>query len=167
MTVVENPQNHGRRKIFAMLAMLLGFILGPANSNTIDVYSFSDPGQQRRFDALIDELRCPTCQNQSIADSNAPLSEDLRQRIYELLQSGYDDAAIRAYLVERYGDFISYRPPLEPATWLLWFGPLVIFLGAVTVLMVWIRQRQVQAPPNLSDQEQQRLQQLIGHQRES
>lgn len=91
-----------------------------------------DPERMR---ALEEELRCLVCQNQSIADSQAPLAQDLREELQRLMREGRSDDEIRAWMVERYGDFVLYRPPFKPTTWALWLGPL--FLVGLGGLLVW------------------------------
>lgn len=79
-----------------------------------------------RYHALIQELRCLVCQNQNLAESNAPLAQDLKQQVSEMLLAGKSDTEIKDYLIARYGDFVLYRPPFKPLTWLLWLGPFVL-----------------------------------------
>jgi cytochrome c-type biogenesis protein CcmH len=142
-----------------LLALLL---LVPAAWAAIDAYEFDDPGDERRYRALIEELRCPKCQNQNIAGSNAPLAADLRQKVYDMLQAGESDGAIVDYMVQRYGDFVTYRPPLKPVTWPLWFGPLAAVVLVGLGLAFWIRRRAREAPPEeLSAGERERLQALL------
>jgi len=145
--------------------LLMALLLSPALA-AIDAYEFANPEQEQRFRRLVEELRCPTCQNQNIADSNAPLSTDLRQRIYEMLQQGHSDADIVAFMTARYGDFITYRPPLKPLTWPLWFGPLLLLIAVGLGLAWWIRRRASQPPAELSEQERARLQTLLADSRE-
>ena len=96
---------------------------------------FLDASEEARFNQLIEELRCLVCQNQNIKDSDAPLAEDLRRQILEQIRAGQDDAAIKQFLVDRYGDFVLYRPPLNANTILLWLGPvLILLLGGVATL---------------------------------
>ncbi|HET8819617.1 MAG TPA: cytochrome c-type biogenesis protein [Xanthomonadaceae bacterium] len=89
---------------------------------------FEDAAEARRFRALVSELRCVMCQNQSLADSDALIAHELRVEVLALMRQGLDDDAIKAHLVARYGEFVLYRPRVEPATWLLWFGPGVLLL---------------------------------------
>lgn len=147
-----------RLKAGALIGLWL--LAAPAFA-TVTAYDFADPADEVRFHRLIEELRCPKCQNQTIADSNAPLSEDLRQRVYDMIQQGRSDGEIVDFMVVRYGDFITYRPPLKPVTWPLWFGPLVLIGLAGLGLAIWVRRRQRQALPSLSEQEQARLQTLL------
>jgi len=103
-------------------------------SAEILVYEFKAPELEARFNQLSQELRCPKCQNNNIADSNAPLSVDLKDIIHEKLHEGQSDKEIVSFLTERYGDFITYRPPVKPSTWLIWFGPFVVlFIGAFVI----------------------------------
>ncbi|VXB54834.1 Cytochrome c-type biogenesis protein CcmH [Luteimonas sp. 9C] len=96
---------------------------------------FEDTAEERRFHSLVAELRCVMCQNQSLADSNAQIAHDLRREVLTLMREGLDDPAIKSHLVARYGEFVLYRPQVGPATWLLWFGPLLL-LGAGGVV-IW------------------------------
>lgn len=127
----------------------------------INAYEFDDPVDERRFRELIAELRCPKCQNQNIADSNAPLSQDLRQRVYQMLQEGVSNEEIKLFMRDRYGDFITYRPPVKPMTWPLWFGPIGLVLVVGAGLFVWSRRSQNRTQPELSPRERERLQALL------
>ena len=104
---------------------------------------FDSPAQEARFKALTEETRCLVCQNQSIADSNVPLAQDLRREVFLMLQAGQDDATIKNFLVERYGDFVLERPPVRGNTLLLWLAPLLLMIGGAAVLAVTIKKRQV------------------------
>mgnify|MGYP006274597037 CR=1 FL=1 len=116
-----------------------------------------DPVANKRAVALSEELRCLVCQNQSIAESNAELAVDLRRQIREQIDAGRDDKQIIAYMVERYGDFVLYRPPLKASTLLLWLGPPVLFLVCLALLLRYLRQRRhAAAPQPLSDEERRR-----------
>jgi cytochrome c-type biogenesis protein CcmH len=103
-----------------------------------------DPIVEQRLITIAEELRCLVCQNESLAGSRADLAQDLRREVRTLIKSGKSDAEIKEYLVNRYGDFVLYRPPVKPTTWLLWFGPLLLLLGAVWVLFNVIRRSQKQ-----------------------
>jgi cytochrome c-type biogenesis protein CcmH len=92
-----------------------------------------------RYHGLINQLRCLVCQNQTIADSNAPLAQDLRDQVRTQIDSGRSDAEIIDYVTARYGDFVLYRPPFKRATWLLWLGPFVLLLGALAVAVSLMR----------------------------
>ncbi|MFT4196313.1 MAG: cytochrome c-type biogenesis protein CcmH [Pseudoxanthomonas sp.] len=109
---------------------------------------FRDAAQEQRFHALTGELRCVMCQNESLADSQAPIAHDLRRQVLELMNQGRSDAQIKQYLVERYGQFVLYRPQLEPQTWLLWFGPALLLAGGAGTL-AWVVARRRHGAPAL------------------
>ena len=102
---------------------------------------FSDPAEEARFHALAAELRCVMCQNQSLADSNAPIARDLRNEVLELMQQGKSDEEIKAFLTERYTDFVLYRPPLRGSTLWLWIAPAALLAGGAIVLLTVVRRR--------------------------
>ena len=102
---------------------------------------FESQEQQDRFDRLTKELRCLVCQNQNLADSDAQLAHDLRREVHDLLLTGRNDEEIKQFLVDRYGDFVLYRPPVQANTYLLWIAPLVLFLTGAWVLLVSIKKR--------------------------
>lgn len=130
----------------ALLACLLLVLLPapPASAQTVrDVapLAFRDRAEEQRFHALVSELRCVMCQNQSLADSNAPIAHDLRREVFDLMREGRSDAEIKAFLVGRYGEFVLYRPQLGAGTWLLWFGPaLLLVVGGVVIARI-VRRR--------------------------
>lgn len=146
---------------------LLGLTLCGVARAAIDTYEFPNEGERQRFRDLTTELRCPKCQNQDIADSNAPIAADLRKQIYEQLQQGKSDDQIVDYMVARYGDFVRYKPPVNERTWLLWFGPAALLGFGVLVIgaMVARRRRTASgAAATLSAEEQARLNQLLDNQ---
>jgi cytochrome c-type biogenesis protein CcmH len=104
----------------------------------------ADPALEARVAALSAELRCLVCQNQTIADSNAGLASDLREEIREKMRQGQSDAQIIEFMVDRYGDFVLYRPPLKATTMLLWFGPLLLLAVGVAALFHRLRRRRVE-----------------------
>ena len=91
------------------------------------IYEFEEIAQEKRFYSLISEIRCPKCTSGSIASSDVPVSRDLKNKVYELIISGYTDQEIKAYVSERFGNFSDYRPALQGANYFLWFGPLIFF----------------------------------------
>ncbi|QWT21780.1 cytochrome c-type biogenesis protein CcmH [Bacillus sp. NP157] len=117
-----------------------------AIAQAIQPLPFRDHAEELRYQKLSSELRCPMCQNETLADSNAPIAHDLRRQIFEMMQAGKSDAEIKTYLVDRYSDFVLYKPPVEPKTWLLWFGPLVVLAIGGLVVAVQVRRRARQAP---------------------
>ncbi|MGY4881798.1 cytochrome c-type biogenesis protein CcmH [Xanthomonas citri pv. eucalyptorum] len=115
---------------------------------------YASADEEARFHALTAELRCVQCQNQSLADSNAQIAQDLRREVLALMHEGRSDAQIRQFLVARYGEFVLYRPRVESRTWLLWFGPLlVLLLGAGAVVLV-VRKRSAAAPAAPADEQE-------------
>ena len=105
--------------------------------SAIDTYEFKDDATRERFKQLTFELRCPKCQNQNLQDSNSPIASDLRNEVYKMLQEGNDDSEIVDFMVARYGEFVLYRPPVNKATYVLWYGPFgLVVIGIVVVLMV-------------------------------
>ncbi|HYG05017.1 MAG TPA: cytochrome c-type biogenesis protein [Stenotrophomonas sp.] len=103
--------------------------------------AYRDAAEEARFHALTAELRCVQCQNQSLADSNAQIAHDLRREVLALMQEGRSDAQIKQFLVERYGEFVLYRPQVESRTWLLWFGPAALLLGGAVLVIAIVRRR--------------------------
>ena len=108
---------------------------------------FHDTSEEARFHALAAELRCVMCQNQSLADSNALIALSLRREVLDLMRAGQTDAQIKDFLVQRYGEFVLYKPRVEGRTWLLWLGPALILLAGVAVVVVLVRRRPVQPIP--------------------
>ena len=107
---------------------------------------FRDAAEEARFHALVAELRCVMCQNQSLADSNAQIAYDLRREVLELMRQGKDNREIKQFLVERYGEFVLYRPRLETTTWLLWLGPALLLLGGGYIVSRIVRKRTPRTP---------------------
>lgn len=132
----------------------------------IDVYQFKDEEKQARFQQLTAELRCPKCQNQNLADSNAEIAKDLRTKVYQMLEADKSDDAIVKYMLERYGEFVLYEPRLTAQTFLLWYGPaLLLLIGLVTIaLIVRYRIKKTPADENqtdLNNEQQQTLAALL------
>lgn len=145
------------------IAVALCVLFPLAASAFIDTREFDDPAQFDRYRMLTEELRCPKCQNQNIADSNAPIAGDLRAEVYQMLQAGQSDEQIVDFMLARYGDFVLYKPRLSAGTLLLWFGPLLFLMaGGVTLFVMIRRNRQTSSQAgNLTAAEQDRLQQLL------
>ncbi len=139
----------------------LGLVLA-LNAQAVEIRKFDDPTKQHSYENLVKELRCLVCQNQSLADSDADLAKDLRDEVYTIIQSGKSEQDAVKFLVDRYGEFVLYKPPLKTSTTLLWLGPFVLLIGGI--LFLWrqaeVRNRTGQADPALSEEERQRLQQL-------
>ena len=143
------------------LAAWLGLLLlSAAAGAVIETYQFSSPELERRYRQLSRELRCPQCQNQNIADSNAPVSQDLRRLLYRRLEAGATNDEILADMVARYGEFVRYRPSRSGPTLWLWIAPLALLLAGISVPLLLFRRtprRAADAPPALSDEERRRL----------
>ena len=146
-----------------VIAVSLCFVAW-ATSNAwavIETYEFSSPDLERRYHALSQELRCPKCQNQNIADSNAPIARDLRVVLYEQLEAGATDDEILAFMVARYGEFVRYRPGVDRNTVLLWTAPgLLLGVGALGLLMHF-RRRTSQSLAGLTDNEKAEIARLL------
>ncbi|MBC6487296.1 cytochrome c-type biogenesis protein [Aeromonas hydrophila] len=152
------------RMFIASLLLLAG--LGGAGQAlaAIDVYTFDSDAQEQTFRELTKELRCPKCQNQDIADSNAGLAKDLRDKTYQMVREGKDKQEVVDYMVARYGNFILYNPPLMASTLILWLGPLLVIVTGVVMVVVRSRRRPAAATPAdsaLSAEEQRRLAALL------
>lgn len=120
-----------------------------------------DPALEQRVMTLASELRCLVCQNQTIADSNAPLAEDLRNQVREKMRQGSSDSEILAYMVARYGDFVLYRPPFKLTTVLLWFGPLLLLAGGFLVLVRRVLRRRPEQDLEMNASERKRAAELL------
>ena len=99
-----------------------------------DVYPFDNKSDEVLFYSLLDELRCPKCQSSNLSGSNSPISNDLKREVYELVLDDNSSDEIKSFLVKRYGNFIIYNPPLEPATYILWFGPFLLLIMAALII---------------------------------
>lgn len=141
-----------------LLALLLTLAL-PLHAAMNDAPDFSDPVENTRYQHLIQNIRCPTCQNSNIAESNAPLARQLREQIAARIRDGESDSDINRWLQERYGDFIHYDPPLKTQTLLLWGGAPLAMLAALALWLGGRRRRKNSA--RLSDEEKRQLQQWI------
>ncbi len=122
------------------LALGLALVLAGAQAKDAPLAA-ADPALEKRMLSLAAELRCLVCQNQTIADSNAPLAEDLRRQVREMIARGESDAQIIDFMTQRYGDFVLYRPPLKGTTAALWFGPFALLLGGLAIFIIVLRRR--------------------------
>jgi cytochrome c-type biogenesis protein CcmH len=128
-----------------------------------EVIKFSDPLLRDRYYQLVEELRCPKCQNQNLADSNAPISKDMKAQIYSMLEAQNSDDEIKAYLVSRYSEFILYRPEVNSGTWFLWFSPLFFVLigGVIVWRYAFAKPKASLTNAELSDDQQAELEKLL------
>lgn len=146
-------------KIFIFL--LLFILLPAAIAGPMDAYEFDSPEEEALFIKLKGEFRCMVCQNESISASNAGLAQDLREEIYSMIMAGKTEDEIVAFMVERYGDYVLYRPPFKPLTWMLWFGPLIAFIMGLFYVVRYIRaQKTNEDRGELSTEETERLRNL-------
>jgi cytochrome c-type biogenesis protein CcmH len=121
-----------------------------------------DPVTEQRLISISEEMRCLVCQNESLAGSRSDLANDLRREIRTLIKEGKSDEQIRSFMVERYGDFVLYRPPVKPITWLLWIGPFVILLIGIGFLFSYLRRRNASVvTTNLTAEENQKIDALL------
>ena len=137
-----------------ILAAAAFFLIAPLACATKMESSAQNAGAplDARLKKLETELRCLVCQNQTLADSNADLADDLRREVRELAVAGKSDDEIKAYLVARYGDFVLYNPPVKSTTWVLWFGPFALAIGGAGLWWVILRRRaKMAAAPQASD----------------
>jgi cytochrome c-type biogenesis protein CcmH len=150
-------------KHLVLSLLLLAALLAPGvRAATSPDEMLADPALEQRARALSKQLRCLVCQNQSIDDSNADLADDLRRLVRERLVAGDSDRQIIDFLTERYGDFVLLKPPVEPATWGLWFGPAALLLLGAGGITLHLRRRRRAEPAPLSAAEQARLEALLG-----
>lgn len=145
-----------------LLALFLALQLAGASYAGEAVPLADDPVVEQRLIVISEELRCLVCQNESLAGSRADLAMDLRREIRTLIKDGKTDAEIRDYMVSRYGDFVLYRPQVKPMTWVLWFGPFLLLIGAVVMLVRMVRRSQRSAAaPTLDAAQRAKAQSLL------
>lgn len=145
--------------VFAFLALLAGAVTAKEAAPTA-----TDVAVEKRMVAISEELRCLVCQNESLAGSQADLAKDLRREIREQISQGKSDQDIMDFMVGRYGDFVRYRPPVKGTTLLLWFGPFVLLVAGVVLLIAYLRRRSArlaEAAPELSAEERRQVEALL------
>jgi cytochrome c-type biogenesis protein CcmH len=144
--------------IFALV--IIGFLNSTFAKDAVPLAD--DPVTEQRLIVISEEMRCLVCQNESLAGSRSDLANDLRREIRILIKEGKTDDQIRSFMVERYGDFVLYRPPVKPITWLLWIGPFVILLAGIIGLIVYLRRRNLNVPSTmLSAEDNRRIDALL------
>lgn len=154
------PQRRGwsftRLAMFLLIAMTLswGAALHAQPSSDAAPLEFENSLEETRFNALVSELRCVMCQNQSLADSNAQIAVDLRREVLTLIREGRGDEEIRQFLVQRYGEFVLYRPQVGAKTWLLWFGPALVLAGGALLVFSTLRSRRARPSSESINDEQ-------------
>ncbi len=159
----ENIMQRCQKWMFGrfLLAVLLCFGVSSVNSADLATPVSSDPELEARVMNLSKDLRCLVCQNESIAESRAPLAVDLRAQVREQLGSGKSESEVLEFLVARYGDFVLYKPPFKATTALLWLGPLLLLLGGVGWLLIRLRSRESEPALQLSDDDRRRARALL------
>jgi len=146
--------------LFFLLCVSFSSISAP-----VETFQFDSPETEKIFHKLSEELRCLVCQNQNVAESNADLAKDLRLEIYTMLSEGKTEDEIVDFMVQRYGDYVLYRPPLKPMTWLLWFGPIIIFtIGLIFVVRFMRSQDDATQTDSLSKDDIERIKNLHAEQ---
>lgn len=143
-----------------ILFVTLVLLQSPVFAGPVVTYDFASDEQEALFNKLSNELRCLVCQNQSIADSNADLAKDLRDEMYGMLQQGKSESEIVDFMVARYGDFVMYRPPMKPVTWLLWFGPAIALIAGFFFVVRIVNKQKRAAASEMSSEEVERLKAL-------
>lgn len=152
-----NPRIPVLRLLFT--ALILAAAAAPVTAADVPL-EFDNPALQQRYDKLLHQLRCLVCQNETLAVSQADLAQDLRGEIYHMMANGRTNQEITDYLVARYGDFVLYNPPLQRSTWLLWFGPFLLLIVALYIMIRFIRSRRT-AESEPEPQDRERLQRLL------
>jgi cytochrome c-type biogenesis protein CcmH len=148
-----------KRLIFAVMLVMMAALAHAKEAPN----AAADPALEKRVMAIAEELRCLVCQNQTIADSDADLAVDLRNQVREKLAQGMPDREVVNFMVQRYGDFVLYRPPVKTTTWLLWFGPFLLLVGALVFLALKVKRRgQLEPAVPLSEADMQRARTLLG-----
>ena len=150
-----------RKRVLAALLLLFLNCSLITVTVAIDPLEFSSAAEEQRFKALTEELRCLVCQNQSLADSNAELAHDLRREVFRLMKQGKTDEQIMDFLVTRYSDFVLYRPRLKMSTIILWFGPFILGIIALSVLVITIKRKNREAATELTQADQEKLKKLL------
>jgi cytochrome c-type biogenesis protein CcmH len=152
------------RNLFAVAGTLVLLTLAAASwaASPVDVYQFDSDEQQRRYKALIEEFRCPKCLNTNIAGSDAPIAQDLRRTVHRLVvREGLTDDEVRAFLQQRYGDFVLYNPPWTARTVLIWLMPVALAVLGIIVLWGLLRRARTRRGLTLDEADQSRLQALL------
>ncbi|MFX4228816.1 MAG: cytochrome c-type biogenesis protein [Porticoccaceae bacterium] len=153
--------------IFKSISAALLLLISLNSLAVIDIHEFSSEEIRERYEVLIEELRCPKCQNQNLAGSDSVVAEDLRREVLVLLEDGYTDQQIRTYMRDRYGDFILYDPPVEGKTLLVWVIPLALFVLGLVVIFFVVRSATRNAAKNISDEFEPESDEFVGEEDEN
>jgi len=148
-------------KSIMIILSLFCFLNPNIYAAAVEMKKFESDLHEQRYKNLIDELRCLVCQNQNLADSNSELAQDLRNKVYKMINDGQSDQEVMDFMVTRYGDFVLYRPPFKASTFLLWIGPFIILIIGLLVLVNFIRHRKRNVITALSNNEKEKLKQLL------
>ena len=148
------------RRFFAVMLLVLG--MQPAMAAEGMAQPVGDPLVEARVNKLAEELRCLTCMGQSIADSQSSFSIDMKREIRDMIKSGKNDKEIMEFMVQRYGDFVLYRPPVKSTTWVLWGGPFLLLILSLVFLVAKLRKRGAEVETELTENEHQQAVQLLG-----
>ena len=160
--MVKQISQKSLKKCRMILFLVAGMFFVSVMLHAADVpFEFKSPEQEQRYKDLTEQLRCLVCQNQSLADSQAELAQDLRNEVYHMMVQGQSDKEIVDFLVTRYGDYVLFKPPLKTGTVLLWAGPFLMLIGAVLIVFRFTRKNAQKACPELSSDDQQRLNALL------
>ena len=127
-------------KVLSLIIIIFFYTLG-FGGDSKEIYPFDDNLQEEIFQSLLNEIRCPKCQSSNLAGSNSPIANDIKREVYRLVRSGQTEEEVKTYLVQRYGNFIVYDPPFSNDTVVLWFGPLIIFLLTLSVILIMLWKR--------------------------
>lgn len=149
-----------------LIMLLTGLLFSLSALAAIETWQFDSDKQEQQYRELTASLRCPKCQNNSIADSNAMIAADMRLKVYQLLKQGQSEEQITQYMIDRYGNFVTYQPPVTPSTLILWAGPLLFIIAGALVIFLRSRRQPVADLPLEAD-EQQRLNALLKDDRKS
>lgn len=141
--------------LFLLLSLMFNVFAG------VEVNEFINKQDEQQFKKLVNELRCLVCQNQNLSDSNSELAQDLRKKVYQMIQKGRSSEEIIEFMVARYGDFVLYRPPFKTETLILWLGPFFILLFAVIFLFIFIKNKTKTSRLVITDEERLQAEKLI------
>ena len=143
------------------LASIIVTFLFMAYASNAEIVTVA-PEYEKRYQNILEELRCLVCQNQSLADSGSELAYDLRVEVKEMLEQGSSDKEILKFMSDRYGDFVLYKPPVRPRTLLLWLGPFLLFVGGIVMVLLIVRKRAVaESFRELNEEEKKRIKNIL------